>query len=156
MSEIDRILEQKLKQLNKDLEEIAYKDLKPFVEDELKKSTTKNIYGAPESEYYDRTGMMFDSITGFARKSENGIDVYAIMDLENTTPHHRSWIESNTTNVDKYLDNWMEYGNNPNNGNPIVEYEGRLMFAEAQYSIDKKGKRLVKSKLKAKGYKVKG
>lgn len=151
MSEIDRILEQKLKQLNKDLEEIAYKDLKPFVEDELKKSTVKNIYGAPESEYYNRTGAMYDSITGFARKSTNGIDIYAIMDLENTTPHHKSWVESNTTNVDKYLDEWMEYGHGG-----LAYVDGRLMFAEAQYSIDKKGKRLVKSKLKAKGYKVKG
>jgi hypothetical protein len=29
------------------------------------------------------------------------------------------------------------------------------MFAEAQYSINKKAKRLIKSKLKSKGYKVK-
>lgn len=154
VSEIDRIIEQKIKQLNRDLEEIAYKDAKPMVEKELEISVVKNVYGRPEGEY-DRTGAMYDSITGYARKSANGLDIYAEMDMEATSPRHTSWINGDTsyngTEIDKHLDYWTEYGTTGG----LAPIEGTLMFAEAQYSINKKAKRLIKSKLKSKGYKVK-
>jgi predicted ribonuclease toxin of YeeF-YezG toxin-antitoxin module len=92
VSEIDRIIEQKIKQLKRDLDDISYTDLRPFVEQELKTSVVKNIYGRPESDY-DRTGMMYNSITGFARKSNDDLEVYAIMNMENTNPRHTSWVK---------------------------------------------------------------
>jgi hypothetical protein len=151
---IDKIIEQKIKKLNEDLEKISYLDLKPYVENELKKSVVKNIYGRPEGDY-DRTGMMYDSITGFARKSNEGLEIYAIMDMENTKPRHTSWVsgtESNKgTEIDKHLAYWSEYGTDYG----LAPIEGTLMFAEAQEFINKKATKLLKKKLKSIGYKVK-
>jgi hypothetical protein len=46
---------------------------------------------------------------------------------------------------------WAEYGTNYG----LAPIEGTLMFAEAQQSINKRGVKLLKKKLKSKGYKVK-
>ena len=155
MVTIDKIIEQKIKQFNRDLEEISYKDLKPYVENELKTSVVKNIYGREESEFYDRTGMMYDSITGFARKNNDDLEIYAIMDMKHTNPRHTSWVSGGNSNkgteIDEHLAFWAEYGTDYG----LAPIEGPLMFAEAQESINKRGVKLLKKKLKAKGYKVK-
>ena len=154
VSEIDRLVNSLFKKFDKDLQDVSYETLKPMVEKELEISVVKNVYGRPEGEY-DRTGAMYDSITGYARKSANGLDIYAEMDLENTSPRHTSWINGDTsyngTEIDRHLDYWTEYGTTGG----LAPIEGTLMFAEAQYAINKKAKRLIKSKLKSKGYKVK-
>lgn len=150
---IDALIEKKIKELEKHIDEIAYKEIKPMLDDELKKSVLKNIYGRPESEYYDRTNAMYDSIKTYTTKpSKDKVDVISYMDLEHTSPRHISWVsgttESNGMTVDQHLDYWMEYGHGG-----LVNYEGSLSFTEARYNAEKKLKKIVKKELKKRGYK---
>ena len=149
-NDIMALIDRQIKKIEKDLIDIGQTDVSNLIEDELKISVVKNLYGKPESLDYDRTGMMFESIKANFNKNANGIDIYSYMDLENTSPKHKSWDKNNTTNVDKYLDEWMEFGHGG-----MAWYDGNLMFTEAQYVVNKKAKKLVKSKLKLRGYKVK-
>jgi len=154
LSEIDNLINKLIKKFDSDIQDISYSDLKPMVEKELEISVVKNVYGRPEGDY-DRTGAMYQSVTGYARKSANGLSIYAEMDLENTSPRHTSWVNGDTsyngTKIDKHLDYWTEYGTTGG----LAPIDGTLMFAEAQYSINNKAKKVIKSKLKSKGYKVK-
>lgn len=150
-NDIMKLIDKKMKLIESDLEKISETSIVDLVEDELQSSIAKNLYGRPESDFYDRTGATFQSVKGSSNKSKDATIITAIADLNNTIQRHASWVKSNTTNVDDFLDEWLEYGHGG-----LASYEGNLMFEDAQQNINRKGKRLLKSKLKSLGYKVKG
>lgn len=150
-NDIMKLIDKKMRLVESDLEKISETAMVDLVEDELQGSIAKNLYGRPESDVYDRTGATFQSVKGSSNKVKDTIIITAITDLNNTLPRHSSWVKTNTTTVDDFLDEWLEYGHGG-----LASYEGNLMFEDAQQNVNRKGKKLLKSKLTSLGYKVKG
>lgn len=126
-----------------DLEDIAKQavenEIQEYVLETLRSAINDRVYSIPQGNSYDRTYDLLRAATIDIIQEEDRIRVIGYIEPSKLSfsPYiaHSSWVDGSDQRENIAM--WLEYGNNLNGGNPIVEYKGRYYFQYAFERIDR-------------------
>jgi len=153
MATVEQVMKQKIRMLQKDLEDIARHDIPNLVDNELRNAIDDTVYSVPESDYYDRTYGLRNSVIAKTNKINNSsYEITGFVDANQMSyepyTEHSSWVTG--YDMRDLIDYWMNYGHHG-----IVDYTPAYFIQLAQKNVDMKVKKLINFKMSKKGYNIK-